>query len=38
MEKRAILTALETTGGKKKRAAELLGIARSTLHDKLQRL
>jgi two-component system NtrC family response regulator len=38
LEKRAILTALESTGGNKLRAAALLGIARSTLHEKLRKL
>ena len=38
MERKAILTALEATQGNKMRAAALLGIARSTLHDKLRRL
>lgn len=38
VERRTILAALERTGGNKLRAAALLGIARSTLHDKLRRL
>jgi DNA-binding NtrC family response regulator len=38
LERRAILAALEQTGGNKLRAAALLGIARSTLHEKLRRL
>jgi DNA-binding NtrC family response regulator len=38
VERRTILAALERTGGNKLRAASLLGIARSTLHDKLRRL
>ena len=38
IERRAIITALESTGGNKLRAAALLGIARSTLHEKLRKL
>jgi DNA-binding NtrC family response regulator len=37
-ERRAITTALRHTGGNKVRAAALLGIARSTLNEKLKRL
>jgi len=36
-ERRAIAEALRATGGNKARAAELLGIARSTLMEKLRR-
>ena len=36
-ERRAIDAALEATGGNKARAAALLGIARSTLNEKLRR-
>jgi DNA-binding NtrC family response regulator len=36
-ERRAIETALSATGGNKARAATLLGIARSTLNEKLRR-
>ena len=37
MEKDAIVQALEATGGNRRRAAELLGIAERTLYDKLKR-
>jgi DNA-binding NtrC family response regulator len=37
-ERRAIADALKSTGGNKLRAAKLLGIARSTLLEKLKRL
>ena len=37
-ERRAIADALRATGGNKRRAAALLGIARSTLLDKVRRL
>ncbi|NUQ22260.1 MAG: sigma-54-dependent Fis family transcriptional regulator [Gemmatimonadaceae bacterium] len=37
-ERRAISDALRATGGNKRRAAALLGIARSTLLDKVRRL
>ena len=37
-ERRAISEALRATGGNKRRAAALLGIARSTLLDKVRRL
>ena len=37
-ERRAIQEALKSTGGNKLRAAKLLGIARSTLLEKLKRL
>jgi two-component system response regulator HydG len=36
MEERAILDALRLTGGDKLRAAELLGIGRTTLYRKLK--
>ncbi len=38
IERRAILGALERTGGNKARAASALGIARSTLTERLKRL
>jgi two-component system response regulator HydG len=38
IERRAILGALERTGGNKARAASALGIARSTLSEKLKKL
>jgi len=38
VERRAILAALERTGGNKARAASALGIARSTLTEKLKKL
>ena len=38
IERRAILEALERTGGNKARAASLLGIARSTFSEKLKKL
>jgi DNA-binding NtrC family response regulator len=37
-ERRAILAALETTGGDVTQAAERLGVSRSTLFDKVRRL
>lgn len=37
VERRAIEAALTATGGNKARAATLLGIARSTLNEKLRR-
>ena len=37
MEKDAIIAALDATGGNRRRAAELLGIAERTLYDKLKR-
>ncbi len=37
LEKDAILRALETVGGNRKRTAELLGIGERTLYDKLKR-
>ena len=37
LERDAIIAALETTGGNRRRAAELLGIAERTLYDKLKR-
>jgi two-component system, NtrC family, response regulator AtoC len=37
MEKDAIVEALATVGGNRRRAAELLGIAERTLYDKLKR-
>ena len=37
-ERRAITSALQATGGNKLRAARMLGIARSTLGEKLRRL
>ena len=37
-ERRAIETALQSTGGNKVRAAKLLGIARSTLQERIRRL
>jgi transcriptional regulator of acetoin/glycerol metabolism len=36
-ERRAIVDALHATGGNKLRAAQLLGIARSTLLEKVRR-
>lgn len=37
-EKEAIITALQATGGNKKKAAELLGISRSWLYKKIKEL
>ena len=37
-ERRAIRSALERTGGNKRQAAALLGVARSTLQEKVRRL
>lgn len=37
-ERRAIVAALEATGGNKRKAAERLGIARSTLMEKVRRM
>lgn len=37
LERLAILQALEQSGGNFTRAAELLGVCRSTVHRKLQR-
>ena len=37
-ERRAIASALRGTGGNKARAAQLLGIARSTLQEKVKKL
>ena len=37
MEKDAIVAALDSVGGNRRRAAELLGIAERTLYDKLKR-
>jgi DNA-binding protein Fis len=38
MEKQLILSVLQHTGGKRTRAAEILGISREGLRTKLQRL
>ena len=38
MEKKLILTVLESTGGNRTRAAEILGISREGLRTKMQRL
>ena len=37
MERRQIVAALRHTGGNRREAARILGIARSTLHVKLHR-
>ncbi|MBC7106609.1 MAG: hypothetical protein H5T97_11780, partial [Firmicutes bacterium] len=36
-EKSAVQKALEATGGNKRRAAKLLGVARSTFYEKLKK-
>jgi DNA-binding protein Fis len=38
VERRYILRVLESTGGNKLKAAEVLGIDRSTLHRKLKQI
>jgi DNA-binding NtrC family response regulator len=37
-ERTLIVAALETTGGHQRRAAEILGVLPTTLHEKLKRL
>ena len=37
LERDAIVAALDSVGGNRRRAAELLGIAERTLYDKLKR-
>jgi DNA-binding NtrC family response regulator len=37
-ERQAILAALQAAGGRKSQAAQLLGISRATLYEKLSQL